>query len=137
MENSESAVDGISIPTQSDMEQRINDLVRSSSLESDKSDSSDSDFNFDKSPPVHSKIASLFSSLKPQGMSKEKVLEMAKVHLIPKNCNLEVRNVNPEIWSEIMSAKDCSYDLALQKAQKLNTKASYAILRIADSALNC
>lgn len=146
MENSESAIDGVSIPTQSDMDQKINDLIESSSSESEKSDSSDSDFDFDElkqgyldddeiGPPIHSKIASLFSSLKPQGMAKEKVLEMAKVHPMPKNCNLEVRNVNPEIWSEIMSAKDRSQDLALQKAQKLNTKASYAILRIADSAL--
>uniref|UniRef100_A0A7M5UWQ0 Uncharacterized protein n=1 Tax=Clytia hemisphaerica TaxID=252671 RepID=A0A7M5UWQ0_9CNID len=45
---SDTPVDAISIPTQSDMEQKVNELVGYSSSEADLSDSSDSDFNFDE-----------------------------------------------------------------------------------------
>ena len=140
-------VDGISIPTQSDMDQRINDLVGDTSTEEEKDDSSESDFDFDGLKqdyldddeiglPIDPKIASLFKSLKPNGLSKEKVSEKAKLYPKPNNCNLDVRPVNPEIWSDIMSPRDRSQDLALQKVQKLNTKTSYVILRIADQALS-
>ena len=135
--------DRISIPTQSDMDQRINELVGETS--SEREDSPESDFNFEElrqdyiddeevGSPVDNKIASLFQSLKPIGLSKEKVLQKAKIYPRPKNCNLEVRQVNPEIWTDILSPKDRSCDLALQKVHKTNTKSTYAILKIAELA---
>ena len=128
------------------MDQKINELVGDTSSEGEMEDSSEeSDFDFEElrqdyleddeaGEPVDTKIASLFQSLKPVGLSKEKVSEKAKIYPRPKNCDLDVRQVNTEIWSEIMSPKDRSHDLALQKVQKLNTKTTYAILKIAELA---
>lgn len=140
--------DIISIPTTSDMDEKINALVDTDPDEesSDPSESDESDLDLDNlhkeyiddeevGPPIDAKLADLFKSIKPDGLSKEKILEKAKLHPRPGNCNLEVRPVNSEIWSEIMSPKDRAQDLALQKGQKLNTKASYAILGIAHQAI--
>ena len=84
------------------------EAFESTSLEEERSDQSESDFNFEElkqdyldddeeSPPVDTKIASLFSSLKHLGLWKEKVAEMANINPMPKNCNLEIRHVNPDI----------------------------------------
>ena len=140
--------DIISIPTTSDTDEKINALVDTDPDEesSDPSESDESDLDLDNlhkeyiddeevGPPIDAKLADLFKSIKPDGLSKEKILEKAKLHPRPGNCNLEVRPVNSEIWSEIMSPKDRAQDLALQKGQKLNTKASYAILGIAHQAI--
>ena len=55
---------------------------------------------------------------------------------MPANCNLEVKQVNPEIWNNVIGSKERSTDIQIQKSQKLISKASYAILKIADSAIN-
>jgi len=49
---------------------------------------------------------------------------------MPANCNLEVKQVNPEIWSNIIDLKDRSTDIQIQKSQGLVSKATYAILKI-------
>jgi len=54
---------------------------------------------------------------------------------MPANCNLEVKQVNPEIWTNVINTKDRNTDIQIQKSQKLVSKASYAILKIADSAI--
>ena len=68
-------------------------------------------------------------------MSKDKVALKAKENPRPKNCNLETKQVNPEIWSDIVLTSDRSLNLRLQKSQKLVSKASYAILNVADKLI--
>ena len=80
-------------------------------------------------------MADLFNSMKETGLTKEKVAAKAKEHPIPANCNLEVKQVNPEIWSNVIGTKERNTDIQIQKSQKLVLKASYAILKIDDSAI--
>ena len=135
--------DTISIPTQSDLDDKINQLIQS---EEDSESSSDDDLDIlsfkldylddaDVGPSVDSNLADLFKSLKESGLSTDKVATKAKEHPRPENCNMETRKVNHEIWSSILNTKDRNLDLQLQKSQKLITKSSYAMLKIADSAI--
>jgi len=55
---------------------------------------------------------------------------------MPANCNLEVKQLNPEIWSNIIGSKDRSTDIQIQKSQKLVSKATYVILKISNSTID-
>ena len=135
--------DEISIPTQSDIDDKIHDLCQTGS----ESESSDEDWdiagmqadyldNTDKGPEVDKDLAELFNKIKKSGLSKEKVAAKAKDHPMPANCSLEVKQVNPEIWSNIISTRERSTDLMIQKSMKLVSMATYSILKVADSAIN-
>jgi len=138
--------DTVSLHGSSDIDGNIEKLINSSS-EADSSSSEDElDIQKLKSellnddevgPPVGKDLAELFQKLKENGLSKEKVASKAKEYPKPENCNLETKQANPEIWSEIITTKERNADLQLQKGQKLITiKASYAILKVAQSVIS-
>lgn len=138
--------DTVSIPTNSDMDKKIEKLMNSESSSSSSSEEDDDlnilqklkdEFLDDqvKGPAVDKELGDLFDSLKESGLSQEKVATKAKEYPAPENCDMDVRLVNPEIWS-IISSKERNLDLGLQKSAKLITKASYALLKIADSAIS-
>jgi len=137
--------DTVSLHGSSDIDGNIEKLINSSS-ESDESPSED-DLDIQKlrselleddeiGPPVSKDLAELFQKLKESGLSKEKVASKAKEYPKPANCDLETKQVNPEIWSGIITTKERSADLQLQKGQKLISKASYAILKVTQSAIS-
>jgi len=80
-------------------------------------------------------LADLFNSLKETGLASEKVASKAKEYPMPANCNLEIKQANLEIWTNVINTKDMNTDIQIQKSQKLVFKASHAILKIADSAI--
>ena len=138
--------DSISIPTQSDIEDKINNLLEDTESDSEDDSSEEEELDIDsikhqyldeelKGPPLDQKLASLFNAMKEHGMPKDKVAAKSKEHPMPENCNMETKQVNPEIWGQAMSARDRSLDLQIQKSQKLASKAAYSVLKIAESAM--
>ena len=135
--------DQVSIHADSDIDNKINNLMQTDDSSSDDAieELDISKFQSDlldeaeAGPALNKELADLFSKLKESGLSKEKVASKAKEYPRPENVNLETKQVNPEIWSNIISTKDRSTDLQLQKGQKLISKASYAVAKIAESAI--
>lgn len=138
--------DSVSIPTQSDIDDKVNKLLDDTEEDSEESSSDEEELDLDKlksqymddepkGPAIDAKLASLFNSMKEYGMSKEKVASKSKEHPMPENCNLDTKQVNPEIWGQAMSSKDRSLDLQIQKSQKLCSKAAYSVLKIAELAM--
>lgn len=135
--------DAISLHPDSDIEKKIANLNRSSD---ENSSSSEEEFDLDTlrseyleedetGPAVDKGLADLFKDFKDKGLSKDKVAQKVKENPRPENCNLETKQVNPEIWSDIIMTNDRSLDLRLQKSQKLISKATYAILKATDSLM--
>ena len=135
--------DEISLHAASDLEKRIDALTKSSSGEiSSEEDEFDvknlrADYldEDNSGPAVDKDLADLFKDMRESGLSKDKIAQKAKENARPENCNLETKQVNPEIWSNIISSGDRSLDLQLQKSQKLISKASYAILKASNNLL--
>ena len=75
-----------------------------------------------KGPGVNEELAELFNLLKETGLNKEKVA--AKEYPMPENCNMETKQVNPEIWNNIIGSRGRSTDIQIQNSQKLVSKAS-------------
>jgi len=135
--------DRVSIPSQSDLDAIINKL---NSSEDSSSSDDEGEINLKElkqdhledtvtGPEVDEELADLFNSITETGvLTKDKIALKAKEYPMPANCNLEVNQVNPEIWSNIIGSKDRSTDIQIQKSQKLVSKATYANLKIANSA---
>ena len=73
---------------------------------------------FDKEeegPPVKEELTNIAKKLRKNPLSKDKIVEKAKAHPKPENCNIETKNVNPEVWKNIMTTQERSLDLKLQK----------------------
>ena len=137
--------DEISIPSQSDMDMRINNILNDdSSTSSSDEDTSEllkelrNDFMADEEtgPPLREDLADLFKGMKEKPLSKEKILEKSKKHPQPSNCKLFAQQVNPEIWNNALTASERSLDLKLQKVQKLITKAISANLKATNDLLD-
>jgi len=134
--------DGISLPSASDMDGKVNALLNSGISDSSSEEELDlsklkQDYldDTETGPAINNDLAELFNSIKKTDLSKEKVALKAKEHPKPENCSLETKQVNPEILSSVISTRDRNLDLQIQKSQTLITKASYALLKVADSAI--
>jgi len=125
--------DRVSIPSQSDLDAIINKL---NSSEDSSSSDDEGEINLKElkqdhledtvtGPEVDEELADLFNSITETGvLTKDKIALKAK----------EYPMLNPEIWSNIIGSKDRSTDIQIQKSQKLVSKATYANLKIANSA---
>ena len=137
--------DQVSLHADSEIDERANKLISDS--ESSSTESSEEEFDLSKfksdyledteaGPSVDDNLADLFKALKDQGLSSEKLAAKAKEHPRPNNCNMETKKVNPEIWSNIITTADRNLDIQLQKTHTLLSKASYAMLKVADTAMS-
>ena len=86
-------VDEVSIPSESDINNKIRDLVETSNdEESDSFDLENGLFDIEEEgPPVQQELSQIAKKLKENKMSQEKIAEKAKTHLKPKNCNFETK----------------------------------------------
>ena len=75
-----------------------------------------------KGPEVNADLADLFNSMKETGLTKEKVAAKAKEYPMPVNCNLEVKQVNPEIWSNVIGAKERNMIFKFRRVRNLYQK---------------
>ena len=82
--------------------------------------------------PISDKVATLFNSIVANPLSSDKLSEKLKSYLRPNNCNLETKLVNPDIWTNVLSSKQRSYDVKLQRVQNLLVKSTTGLLRSVD-----
>jgi len=107
----------MSVYADSDFENRVKNLGNKNESE----DTSDSDDGFcldsiregyladdETGPAGQDDLAALFSDMKTKPLSKEKIVAKIKEHTRPENVTLETAQVNPEIWSNIISTQDRS-----------------------------
>ena len=78
-------------------------------------------------PEVNEQFAKLVATMAKGRMTEEKKKEKFATLKRPKNCDIAVPKVNPEIWG-IMNHDAKSVDLKLQRQQNTLTKAVYALM---------
>ena len=90
--------------------------------------------DFDASPelgdPLPDKMVNLFHTLVKGNISDKKLSEKFTMYKKPKNLDLDVAKVNPELWA-IMDRDSKTSDLRLQKVQRSLYVASYALSLVA------
>ena len=120
----------------SDMDKKINDLCGSSTEHSNESDIDLDDIAqdlFDEDevgPPLSEGLAELFTNIKEKPLPKNKISEKCKKILRPKNCYLETKKCNLEIWNNAIKSPERSRDIRIQKSNKLISKSTYALLNV-------
>ena len=141
LKNNSAQEDGISIPNESDMDDKVNDLCHD--ISSEDSEDEETDVMLDNIAkdlvnqneaglPISDKVATLFNSIVANPLSSDKLSEKLKSYLRPNNCNLETKLVNPDIWTNVLSSKQRSYDVKLQRVQNLLVKSTTGLLRSVD-----
>ena len=134
--------DNVSIPGESDMDERIKDLCASDNDAAQVLDNEETIFFKDlanvlepeavEGPPVNEKLAEVFNGLCTKPLSKEKIAYKLEQYPTPSNCKLITRKCNPLIWKDLLDTKHRSFDIKLQKSQNSIVSASNAILRATD-----
>ena len=125
----------------SDMDNKVRDLCQSSTEQSDDSDINLEEISndlFDEDevgPPVIEGLSSLFNNIKEKPLPKTKIADKCKKILRPKNCNLETKKCNLEIWNNALKFTDRSIDIKIQKANKLISKSAYALLNVTNDLI--
>ena len=75
----------------------------------------------DVGPVINSKLADIVNSLVSKKWAGGKVRDLLEKYPWPKNCNSQVRRINPEIW-ETLPGPSKTRDIRMQKAKKFLEK---------------
>ena len=115
--------DRISIPDESDMDERVKDLCASDDDDAQVIDNEETIFFKDlanvleteavEGPPVNEKLAEVFNGLCIKPLSKEKIAYMLEQYPTPSNCKLITRKCNSLIWKDLLDTKHRSFDIKL------------------------
>ena len=82
----------------------------------------------DKAAPVLDNLAKCMTGIWEKPLPKEKYLDKLKKHKVPQNVKLGLKRCNPEVWNNMLNARQKTFDLKLQKIQNALIKSNACIV---------